>query len=125
VIVLVLAYAGIAESAVGRGRVTLACSGIGTIKHLVAPRNCLIYYPNRVRNNAVEMQRLHWSGWGTDHATATGITHYAHDNGPSDPIRVVASRLRHVRCSGQTGSWYTRLAVTTPYGTSHLHTDYC
>ena len=86
------AAGAVAGQAFGSGRTTLACSVVGGIVHRVAPRACTIYYPNRVRNNVVELQHLRWRAWGSSRATATGLTHYGHDNGPADPIHIVAYR---------------------------------
>jgi hypothetical protein len=91
-------------------RPTLACDGSAAahLRHIVAPRNCDILYPNLPLLGGVQLQRLHWSHWGSRTATSVGISHGFHA-GPSWTIDVRVWRLRQSSCTG--GSWYTRLSV--------------
>jgi hypothetical protein len=110
----------------GGARATLSCDGrdAAHLKHVAAPRNCEILYPNLSLLDGLQLERLRWSHWGSDTATATGITHGFHLADKPTAIHVRIWRLRHTNCTG--GPWYTRLRVKGAFGYSKtFHTDYC
>ena len=108
-------------------RATLACDGPSAahLKHVVAPRNCSILYPNFPLLGGVQLQRLRWSHWGSWRATAIGVSHGFHMRGGGPrPIYARVWRLRRSPCTG--GYWYTRLRAWTSEGWhKQFNTAYC
>jgi hypothetical protein len=78
------------------------------------PRTCNTLRPHQPFAQAVNLAKLHWSGWGKATATAHGVDRGFHKNDRDTPVTVRASG-RTIACKGD---WiYTTLKVHSKYGT--------
>src|SRR5262249_40683004 len=88
----------------------------------VAPAKCTVLPPMASFSEGSNLSGLRWRMWGGASATGTGFEQGFHLPLEHIPVAVVAYQI--VRCaSGQL--LYTRLRLSSSYGTSNVHAQGC
>jgi hypothetical protein len=117
----VTATVAAAAPAAATGIVCLNQAGTKTVVK-VKPGSCADFGPGGSFGGGVNLAQLHWSGWGSASATAHGIELGFHLPASRIPVAVVAFRKRP-GCNG--GQRYTRLRVSSSYGTTTVRLPTC
>jgi hypothetical protein len=115
----VLAVATVAFAAGANFRPRVWCNDApGGIALRAHPHHCLLEPGGN--SSAANLRRLHWRGWGHQHAHALGV-----DRIGGSPIRVhvTAYRLRPPPCASRY-TLYRRVRVKSHYGSKVVHPNY-
>ena len=123
-VVAVIAVASfLAASATGSSRVGIVCND-STAKPVVRvkPQKCTILPPRVAFAEGSNLSQLRWRTWGGTSAIGTGFERGFHLPLAHIPVAVVAYRV--VKCESGV-RLYTRLRVSSIYGTSNVRAQGC
>ena len=110
-------------NAAGSSRVGVVCND-STAKPVVrvAPGKCMILPPRAAFAEGSNLSQLRWRTWGGTSAIGTGFERGFHLPLAHIPVAVVAYRV--VKCESGV-RLYTRLRVSSIYGTSNVRAQGC
>lgn len=125
-LVIVLGGIGALRSvaAVSSSNVGIVClpkKGYKVIRH--QPAQCTVLANGASFAEGVNLTGLRWRGWGASSTTATGFDLGFHLPYSHIPVALVAYRA--IRCGSGAPRVYTRLRVTSAFGTSNVREDGC
>lgn len=105
----------------------LICNGGSDGRKLIRsikPRTCGILPGDASFAEGVMLDRMHWRSWSTNKAVGVGASQGMHAYGPYITLRVLLDRPRRA-CGNGSYTVFTRVRVTTKYGTSVVKPETC
>lgn len=114
---------GIVTSAAKTSKPQIVCNDLRTLAAgtQAVPRRCTVLPPSASFSEGVNLAELSWSGWGGATATARGFELGFHLPLSHIPVAVRADLRTVTRC----GVVYSRLRVTSRYGTTVVRPESC